>query len=88
MDMDIQNASEAHMLEALHSTDDSSRAQPLKYYFSCSSGLKVLGGGSENDFATPSQNLLISSLNLDQIRQFWSNRVGGPFGPQGLGARP
>ena len=42
MDMDIQNSSEAKMLKALHYTDASSRAQPLKYYFSCSSGLKAL----------------------------------------------
>ena len=42
----------------------------------------------KSTFPTPSQNLLKSSLNLVQIRQFWSNRVGDPFGRQGVGAGP
>ena len=33
-----------------------------------------------------SSKLSKSSLNLAQIHQFWSNRVGDPFGPQELGA--
>ena len=58
MEMGIQRSPEAKTLEVLHQTDDSSIAQPLKYYFSWSSRLKALDGGQEIYFATPSPNRL------------------------------
>ena len=45
-------------------------------------------GDQKTIFSTPSRNLIKLSLHLYQIRQFWSNRMGESFGPQGLGARP